>query len=193
MVYLLLYTPSSMVTNIYRTKILTIFFLFLLIILIQFFLRFQLRNVRILYLWQREKKSLYFVNWCKINNKATSKNVIHGFFFIFLPSWPKQLQLSSVLLGICLYFFTPPPPLMTSLYTPFSFLILQFPSYVYYFSNNHNKWLTSFRSDCPSMTLCSCWSCSVMVLRILGELAPLTTATKTPPCNKKKKLIKNQF
>lgn len=45
--------------------------------------------------------------------------------------------------------------------------------------------LTSFLSDCPSMTLCSCWSCSVMVLRILGELAPLTTATKTPPCKKK--------
>lgn len=50
--------------------------------------------------------------------------------------------------------------------------------------------LTSFLSDCPSMTLCSCWSCSVMVLRILGELAPLTTATKTPPC--KKKLMKIQ-
>lgn len=85
--------------------------------------------------------------------------------------------------------FTPPPFQSQTSSTPS--LILK--------SSALSLGLTSFLSDCPSMTLCSCWSCSVMVLRILGELAPLTTATKTPPCKKNwwkfyvKKLLKSQF
>ena len=41
--------------------------------------------------------------------------------------------------------------------------------------------MTSVLSACPSRTLCSCASCSVMVRIKSGALQPRTTATSTPP------------
>lgn len=105
---------------------------------------------------------------------------------------------------ICLHIlpsedFLHPPPFQSQTSSTPSLILKSSPLSLLLYLYNHNKCLTSFLSDCPSMTLCSCWSCSVMVLRILGELAPLTTATKTPPCKKNwwkfnvKKLLKSQF